>query len=167
LLVSTTVGRSLAPVGVALTVLVEPDLVERLVDADGVDVNVVNFPEIVVTTVVGDLVLVYVLKLLPEVETNVRVIGSEPVGVVTTISVVKVPPTVVVKLVTGGVVTLVTGVPSTVVTNVVGGGARVTTVGVPPTSRVVVYVMGWKGAPTGVVMRTWVVGWPPMFVTTV
>jgi hypothetical protein len=133
-----TVGTAPAPVAAGFRVLVDPDFVERLVEAEGVDVNVVNFPEIVVTMVVGDCVLVYVLKLPSEVETKVRVIGSVPVGVVTIISVVKVPPSVVVKLVTGGVVTLVTGTPLTVVTKVVGGGVKVTTVGVPPTCRVVV-----------------------------
>ncbi len=78
------------------------------------------------------------LNVPPDVDTKVKVIGSVPVGVVTMTSVVRVPPKVVVKLVSGGVVTIVTGVPSIVVTKLVGGGVRVTTVGVPPTSLVMV-----------------------------
>lgn len=144
-----TLGLGVAPLSdswggarVEVNVLVSPEMVESPIDAEGVDVMVVSLPEMVVTSVVGASVRVKVLKLAPEVDTKVRVMGAEPLGVMTTTSTVGVPPSVVVKLVAGGVVTLVTGVPSTVVTKVVGGGVSVTTVGVPPTILVVVYETG-------------------------
>src|SRR5689334_11902943 len=74
-------------------------IVEIPVDGEGVDVIVVSFPDMVVTMVVGDNVRVYVLSDPPDVDTKVRVIGAVAVGVITTISAVGVPPTVVVKLV--------------------------------------------------------------------
>jgi len=108
-----------------------------------VEVIVRTVPEMVVRKVVAGKVVVKVLREPPEVERKVSVIGPVPVGVVTTTWVVRVPPMVVVKLVTGGVVTRVTGVPLMVSTMVVGVGVKVTTVGVPPTMVVMVKESGW------------------------
>jgi hypothetical protein len=154
-------------VEVEVNVLVDFSLVEKLVKTEGVDVMVLSVPEMVANRVLGEWVVVNVLSVPPDVDTNVRVRGSVPVGVVTTVCAVSVPPTVVVKLVTGGVVTRVTGVPLIVSTIVVGPGVMVTTVGVPPMLVVMVYDTGWNGAPTGVVTTTCVTGVPPMISTAV
>jgi hypothetical protein len=141
--------------------------VEMKVLGEGVEVMVLRTPEMVVRKVVGAKVVTKVLKDSGNVDTRVRVMGAVPVGVVTTVIVVSVPPTVVVKLVTGGVVTRVTGVPLMVSTIVVGAGVTVTTVGVPPTLVVMVKVTGWNTAGSAVVTTTCVTGVPPTMSTAV
>jgi hypothetical protein len=154
-------------VDVEVNVLVVPCLVERLVLGEGVDVMVLEIPDRVVVYVVGGMVLVKVLSVAPDVDTNVKVMGSVPVGVVTKVCFPGVPPIVVVKLVTGGLLMMVTGVPSMVSTSVVGGGVKVTTDSVPPILVATVRVTGWNGAPVGVVTSTCVTGVPPTMSTAV
>ncbi|KAL2021630.1 hypothetical protein VTK56DRAFT_6983 [Thermocarpiscus australiensis] len=148
-------------------VLVDPGFVDEIVLGEGVDVIVLRLPHTVVTKVVGDTVLVNVLNPPPGVDTNVSVMGSVPVAVVTSVWVVSVPPAVVVKLVTGGVLNLVTGDQSMVSTIVVGSGVMVMTVGVPPTLVVAVKDTSWNGAPVGVVTTTCVTGVSPTMSTAV
>jgi hypothetical protein len=132
------VAEAVVGMEVDVKVRVDRGLVEKLVLGDGVEVMVRRLPDTVVRKVVAGIVVAKVLSESPDVDTRVRVMGSVPVGVVTKIWVVSVPPAVVVKLVTGGVVTRVTGVPLTVSTMVVGLGVMVMTVGVPPTLVVTV-----------------------------
>jgi hypothetical protein len=73
----------------------------------------------------------------------------------------------VVKLVTGGVITRVTGVPFMVSTVVVGDGVTVITVGVPPTLVVMVKETGRTTAALTVVTTTCVTGLPPTTSTAV
>jgi hypothetical protein len=82
-----TVGRGVPvreAVEVEVKVRVVAGRVERIVLAEGVDVMVRSVPEMVVSRVVGGMVVVKVLRESPDVDTTVSVMGSVPVGVVTT-----------------------------------------------------------------------------------